>query len=53
MDIKYEYKIQNSHNPDLVGFFGLLLKIDKRVNPQNYKYENENNIQQDIQNKRF
>jgi len=28
---------------NLVGFFELLLKIDKRNNPENYQYELDNN----------
>ena len=28
---------------NLVGFFDLLLKIDKRNNPENYQYELKNN----------
>lgn len=40
-------------NKNLSAFFGLLLNIDKRVNPHNYKYENENNLCKAIQNQGF
>jgi hypothetical protein len=32
-----EDKMSKEARDNLVGFFSLLLKIDKRLNPQNYK----------------
>ncbi len=43
-DKKSDEKIINFESEqNLIGFFNLLLLIDKRMNPQNYKNKEENN----------
>ncbi len=41
LDVKSTDFSEDMHN--LVGVFSLLLKVDKRINPQNYQHSNATN----------